>query len=95
VVALHTLRTLVGVGTQPVQELKGMPEAPPTGWVGSRGNLTAVRLERVAVVVGVGSGEEFQGRELEEAVGNTEAPEVAGASWSSAAAGFLQRFQVV
>ena len=69
----HTLRTLAGVDIQPVPELEAATGAPPTGWVGSRGNLTVV------VVTGVGSGAASQSRRPEEAVDNIEVPEVAGA----------------
>jgi len=54
-------------------------EALPTNWVEVRGSLTVVRLERMAVAVGVGT-DEFQGTG-QEAVDNTEVPEeVAGES---------------
>jgi len=81
VVALHTHQTLVGVQASdihPVQELKWVTEVLPTSWVEARGNPTAVHLERVAVAMGVNIGEESQGR-AQEAVDNTEAPDVAEA----------------
>lgn len=79
VVEPHTPQTLVAVvDMHPVQELKGVSEVLPTGWVGVQGNPTTGHLERVAVVT-VGSEEEFLGRG-QEAVDNTEVPEVAEAS---------------
>jgi len=78
VVALHTLRTFVGVDIPSAQE-SGVTEAPPTDWVESRGNLTGVRLERVAVEM-ADSGGAFQSRGQEVVVDNTEVLEVAGAS---------------
>ena len=77
VVAHHTLRTLAGVD---IQGLEGVTGALPADWVESRGNLTAVRLERAAVAMEAGSGGAFHCRGQEEAVDNTEVLEVAGAS---------------
>jgi len=72
----HILRTFAGVDTQ---ELEGVIEAPPTDWVEFHGNPTVVPLEWVAVAMEAGSGEAFQSKG-QEAVGNTELPEVAGVS---------------
>ena len=95
VVALRTPQTLVaGVDIHLVQELKWATEVLPTDWVEVRGNLTAARLGRAAVVM-VGSGEEPLGRGQEGAVDNTEVLGVVEASWSSAAVGFHQCFQAV
>lgn len=45
-VALHIPQTSVaGVGSQPDQKLRRVPEALPTGWVGARGNPTAAHFE--------------------------------------------------
>ena len=80
VVAPHTLRTLVGVDIQFVQEFEGVTEAPPTDWVEYRGNPMGVRPGRVVVEMGVDNGEAFQSKGQEEAVDNTEVLEVAGVS---------------
>ena len=77
--APHILRTLAGVDIQSVQELEGVTEAPPTGWVESHGNLTVARPGRVVVAMGAGNEGAFQSRGRE-AVDNTEALEVAGVS---------------
>jgi len=98
VVALHTLQTLVEaqalVDIHPVQELKKVFEVLPTGWEEARGNPTAVRLERIAVAIVVGTGKGFQDKD-QKAADNTGVPKVVvGASWPSVAAGFHQCSQV-
>jgi len=82
VVALHTLQTLEAQalgGIHPVQELKRVLEVPPTGWVGARGNPMAVRLERIAVAIVVGTAKGFQDKD-QETVDNTEVPVAVEAS---------------
>jgi len=80
-VVLHTRQTLVGalVDTQPVPELE-LIEVLPASWVESQGNPTAVPLERIAVVTGVGTGEELQDKDYGEVVDNIEAQKAVEAS---------------
>lgn len=71
-----------------------MPEAPPAGLEESLGNPTVVRLERVAVVTGVGIEEAF--RDTEQGVADsTVALEWAGVCQPTAAVEFHQYFRVV
>ena len=90
-VAPHTRQTLAAVDIHPVQELKGVSEVPLINWVEARGSRTAVRLEWAPVAMEVGTGEEYQGRAQEEAVGNIGVPgEVAEVLWSPVAVGSHQ-----
>ena len=87
VVALHTRQTFAAADMHPVSEV------PSISWVGARGSRTAVHL--VPVAMGVGTGEECQGRVQEGAVGNTGVLEVvAEVLWSPVAVGSHQCFQV-
>lgn len=64
-------------------------------WAEVQGNLMAAHPERVAVVMGVGTGEEFQGN-ARRGADNTEIREgVVGASQPWAAVGFHQYSRVV
>jgi len=85
-VAPRTRQTLAAVDTHPAQELKEVPEVPLINWVEARGSRKAVRLGRAPVAMEVGTGEEYQGRAQEEAVGNTGVPEeVVEVLWSPVA----------
>lgn len=93
VVALHTRLTLVAVGMHPVQGSK-KPEVLPTSWAESQGSPMVVHLAWV-LVVGVGTGEGYQGRKRERAAGNTEAQkEEAEVLCSAGAVRYHQCFRV-
>jgi len=95
VVVPHTRQTSAVADMHPVQELKGVSEVPSIGWVEARGSQTAVHLERAPVAMEVGTGEEYQGRAQEGAVGNTVVlAEVVVVLWSPVAVGSHRCSQV-